>query len=329
MRPHYSREVDERICVNRDRDSRGRFKPGRSRGRRRRVSGYRRDGIRVRSYLRAREDGLLENPMSYGEIATVSGMTALGWVITDMLDRYIGTEPSSFTPNAGDVQVPNAASVLGMPSWGRILTQAGVGIVGFGFGGYMSRGGRGGLGAAALNGIGLGATVHLIGQLFNALMARAAGSANAATVNTSGFLARLYSGEISAQSTQFTSQAQAAAGTPAGNAVPGFAAVPGLAGLLGQPAPTGYGYPGLGQAAGFGYPGLGQTVVYNPVTQGTYAPAGTGLQVPAPPAGTVPGVPPAGSVPGRSGGGDCCPDQNSTSGDCGCLGMTPFEVMPD
>jgi hypothetical protein len=279
---------------------------------------------------------LLANPMSWGEIGTVSAMTAFGWIVTDMLDRYIGSEPSSFTPNAGDVQVPNAASVLGMPSWGRILTQAGIGVVGFGFGGYMSRGGRGGVGAAALNGIGLGAAVHLIGQLFNAMMARAAGSSSSALgTNPNGFLARLYSGEIAAQNAQFTTQAQAAGGTPAGNAVPGFAAVPGLSGPPGS----------LGAA-------LGQVAVYNPMTYNgvpmwappvfaynpqvangvPVAPGGAGANAFVPAVAANPGVmTPAPAIPTNA---PTPVAVQSSTGSCftdgaGLAGLNPFESFPD
>jgi hypothetical protein len=342
VRPHYSREVDERICTYRDRDSRGRFKGGRSR--RKLISGYRRkSGVRVSPYYRSREE-LLANPMSWGEIGTISAMTAVGWIVTDVIDRYMGTEAFGFNPNPGDVQVPNAASVLGMPSWGRILTQAGIGLVGFGFGGYLSRGGQGGLGAATLNGLGLGATVHLIGQVFNGLMARAAGSKTSAVGTTpSGTMSRLYSGEIAAQNAQYSAQTTAQANSPAGNAVPGFAAVPGMAG-----APVGLGYtPNYGQLGQGGY------TLYNPMNYGgvpSYAPGAYAMNpmtpnaypvtpfVPAAAGGTVPltpvqGIPLPTTPPATTGGGGCSssdgacwPDQKS--GGC-CLGMTPSDVFPD
>ena len=105
-------------------------------------------------------------------------------------------------------------------------------------GAECSKGGRGGLGSAALYGVGLGAGVHLVSQLVTAAMARWAGSKTSAQGTTpNGVLARLYSGEIAAQNSQFTVQTQAQAATPPGNARPGFAGPPPQYQQLGAPPP--------------------------------------------------------------------------------------------
>ena len=179
---------------------------------------------------------MLSNPISGGEVGVLVGVTALGFIVTDMLSRYLQTEPSGYTTTGGDVQVPNAASTVGMPSWVNIGAQALLSVVGFVGGGMASKGGKGGLGSAALYGIGLGAGTHLVAQAFTGLMARWGGSKTSATgTSPTGTLARLYSAEIAAQNAQYTAQTSAAAATPAGNAVPGFAGPP--EGQLAAPPP--------------------------------------------------------------------------------------------
>ena len=235
----YSREslaaMEERICRNVYRTAGGRFrKPKRRRAkrrvmaapkRRRRVSAHRRQGRRVKSYLRAGD--MISNPISGGEIGVLVGVTALGYLLTDVMSRFLQSEPSGFAPSGTDLAVPNAASVLGFPSWWNIGAQAGLSLVGFVAGAEVSKGGKGGMGSAALYGVGLGAGVHLVSQLFTAGMARWAGSKTSSQGTTpNGTLARLYSGEIAAQNSQFTVQTQAQAATPAGNARPGFAGPP-------------------------------------------------------------------------------------------------------
>lgn len=259
--------MEERICRNIERDSHGRFRKDGGRRRRRRVSAHRRGSKRIASYLRAGD--MLTNPIPGAEVGMLVGVTALGYILTDMMSRYFQTEPAGYTPTAGNVVVPNAASQVGMPSWTNIGAQAVLSIVGFVGGGMASKGGRGGLGSAALYGVGLGAGVHLVSQLFSGLMARWAGSktsagdTNTGGTLTPGTLTRLYSAEIAAQNAQYTAQASAAAATPPGSAVPGFAGPP--EGQLGQPTQQ----PGqLGQFWGqqpmMAYP---QAMAYQPQMQ--------------------------------------------------------------
>lgn len=368
VRPHYSREEypgqprnrygqfqegRERVCQNRQRDASGRFLPGSGGARRRRVSGYTRDGVRVRSYLRAAEDGQgfalanpIPNPMTAGEAVTIVLIAGGSYIIIDMLDRYLATEPSGFTPSGTDVQVPNAASVLGAPSWARLLTQVGITVVGFGGGAWAARNARAngeepGLGTAALIALGLGAGLHFVVQLWNTLMARAAGSHSAlqtnadgtqtpANVNTTGLLWRLYSGEIMGENSQYMAQQQASAASPPGKAVPGFVYGP-PEGQLGQPPvaqPAQPAQPRFQPTGRVGQP------AYPTYPTATAAPgvAPAPMPVVAPPPMAPPGVAPAPMpMPPAT---DCGPgweDPGRQTGNdgCGCLGMTPDQLFPE
>lgn len=369
VRPHWSREEypgqprnrygqfqegRERVCQNRRRDASGRFLPG-SGGRRRRVSGYTRDGVRVRSYLRAaEEDGgfalanPIPNPMTAGEATTIVLIAGGSYILIDMLDRYLATEPSGFTPSGTDVQVPNAASVLGAPSWARLLTQLGITVVGFGGGAWVARNARAngeepGLGTASLIALGLGAGLHLVVQLWNTLMARAAGSHSAlqtnadgtqtpANVNTSGFLWRLYSGEIMGENAQYMAQQQATAASPPGKAVPGFVYGP-PEGQLGQPpvahqpvaqpAQPRFQQP-VGRVGQPAYP------TYPTATAAAAAPQPAPVPVAPPPMAPQPMPAPVPSpVPENCGPGWEDPGRQTGADGCGCLGLTPDQLFPE
>jgi hypothetical protein len=216
--------------------------------RRSRVSGYTRNGVRVSSYLREEDmllnpiggAGFMDNPISGGEIATVFVTAGAGWIVTDMISRYLETYPVGTAAPTGKVfpdgtstasATSNATAILGMPSWTNILVQLGISVAGLGLGGYLGRGGQGGYGTAALNGLGVGAGLHLIGQLASALLARLAGSKTAANGSTpTGFLSRLYAPEIQVQYVQYATQTAAAAANPAATVTPGFAGLPGRLG---------------------------------------------------------------------------------------------------
>jgi hypothetical protein len=339
----------ERVCANRKRRKDGKFAPGRGSSRRRggakrrssgrrrtangrfakrrhRVKGYtatrRGKRVHVKRYLREEDlmnpiggnlDTLLENPITIGETWTLFAVAGAGWVVTDLVSRYLETSagaPVSPTldPSTGNVTLPNAVGSLGMPSWTNIFVQAGISVAALGVGGYLGKGG-GGLGVAALNGLGVGAGLHLIGQLATALMARMAGSKTSAQGTTpTGTLSRLYAGEIAAQNIQYAAATQAAASTPAGKVVPGFAGIPDVLGTLG--------------AAPVRIPQYGQPVFHR--QQPVNHPVAT-LGVPAP---YVP-APVTASGSGASAPWADPNDGSRNGSDCGCMGFTPYSTFPD
>lgn len=336
----------------RARNSLGQF-TGRS-ARRSRVRGYTRSGgIRVSSYLRE-EDllnpiggglGFMDNPISGGEIATVFVTAGAGWIVTDIISRYFETTSSSYTPSTGQTVLPNAVGILGMPSWWNIITQAGIAVAGLGLGGYLGRRGDGGYGVAALNGLGVGAGLHLIGQLFNALMARWAGSSSSAQGTTpTGTMSRLWSPEIAAQNAQYVALAAAQAATPPGTITPGFAGLPGRLGQAeyavynpsnpyGVPTQNGmamfnpsmpYGQPGpFNPSNPYGVPtqqvqAQAQPMLTQPVASAASAATGLmpGTIAPSGPSQSWPGSPSAGPGP-------------STDDGCGCMGFRPDTIFPD
>jgi hypothetical protein len=334
--------VRERVCANRKRLKNGKFAKGRTgsrrvsrrkKHRRSRVKGYtavrRGKRVRVRNYLREEDllanpiggglDGVLENPITIGETWTLFAVAGAGWVVTDLVSRYLETVPSGYTPSTGQQVLPNGIGQLGMPSWTNIFVQAGISVASLGLGGYMGKGG-GGIGVAALNGLGVGAGLHLIGQLFSALVAKMAGSATSATGTTpTGTLSRLYAGEIAAQYQQ--TQALATAGA-SGSVVPGFAGVPGVLGALVNPANP-YGVPSVqlpnGQYAAMFNPArpYGQPGSVNPAN-----PYGAPTQLTQPVAGSA--VPMAAPIQ-APGSGASMP----SSSDCGCMGFTPYSTFPE
>ena len=321
----------ERVCANRKRRKDGKFAKGTMRGgkrvsrrkkhRRSRVKGYtavrRGKRVRVRNYLREEDllqnpisgalDSVLENPITIGETWTLFAVAGAGWVVTDIVSRYLETTTTAPTnpPSVvnGQVVMYNGIGQLGMPSWTNILVQAGISVASLGAGGYMGRSG-GGIGVAALNGLGVGAGLHLIGQVFTALMARWAGSASGPQGSTpTGTLSRLYAAEIAAQYVQTQAAAVATAASPAAAVVPGFAGVPGVLGaIFTPPAPANpYGAPQqqlpAPQHAGFGRPY--QSQLTHPVARQAVAPVQA-------------------SAPGAS-----APSQD------GMLGMTPYSTFPE
>lgn len=96
--------------------------------------------------------GAMENPLSGGELALGLVTGGLGYVLTDVLDRFMATKKDD--PN-------NAALILSTPSVGRMAAQAGLTALPFAAAYFVKQP----MGRAALQGFGLGAGIHLVGQL--------------------------------------------------------------------------------------------------------------------------------------------------------------------
>ena len=285
--------------------------------------------------------GYMDNPISGGEVATVFVVAGGGWIVTDIISRFLETTSSSATAPANTTVLPNAVGILGMPSWTNILVQAGISVAGLGLGGYLGRGGSGGYGVAALNGLGVGAGLHLIGQLFSALMARMAGSKTSPNGTTpTGTMARLYAPEIAAQNAQYVALAAQQALNPPGTVSPGFAGLPGVLGRVGDAlinpvnpfgVPTGAnGQASFNPAAPFGQPGNvnpanpfgapNQAMLTSPVAgPAAVGPAAVAAAAVSAAAATGSGSP---ASYGANGSG-------SDSSGCGCMGFTPFTMFPD
>jgi len=247
------------------------------------------------------EGGALENPLSGGELALAFVTGGIGYALTDLLDRYLAT---SATPPAG---MPNAVAVMTAPGLTRILAQAGFTALPF-IGAYFV---KQPMGRAALQGLGLGAGIHLVGQLIKSyVMAKALKS------NDTG--KRLYGDAIAANMLS----AAAAGATGATGATGGATGATGgavhglpfglgapLLGLGGVSVPYGIGraparaYNDVGPRAGVG---VGQ---FAAPAGAPYAPT-TGV-VPLGPHGPTPGGPAPGA-PGGGGGGPCDPCAPST-----------------
>ena len=109
----------------------------------------------------------LENPLSGGELALAAGTAAVGYILTDFLDRYLAqrqyapatlpTGATTFSTAAGG-QISNT-----VPGMLRIAAQAGIAAAAFAGAHFVEKP----MGRAALQGAGLGALTHLLGQLFN------------------------------------------------------------------------------------------------------------------------------------------------------------------
>jgi hypothetical protein len=109
----------------------------------------------------------LENPLSGGELALAAGTAAVGYILTDFLDRYLAnaqyapaTLPAGATAfsTAAGGQISNT-----VPGMTRIFAQAGIAAAAFAGAHFVEKP----MGRAALQGAGLGALTHLLGQLFN------------------------------------------------------------------------------------------------------------------------------------------------------------------
>jgi len=247
------------------------------------------------------EDMGLSNPLSGGELALAFVTGGIGFALTDLLDRYLAT---SATPPAG---MPNAVAVMTAPGLTRILAQAGFAALPF-IGAYFV---KQPMGRAALQGLGLGAGIHLVGQLIKSYV-----MAKALKDNDTG--KRLYGDAIAAN--MLTAAAAGATGATGatGGATGATGGVHGLPFGLGAPllgiggvsVPYGVGrpparaYQDVGPRAGV--QGVGQAFA---PTGAPYAPT-TGV-LPLGPHGPTPGGPAPGA-PGGGGGGPCDPCAPST-----------------
>src|SRR5271166_2275583 len=243
------------------------------------------------------EEYALENPLSGGELALAFVTGGIGFAVTDLLDRYLAT---SATPPAN---LPNIAAIDSAPGITRILAQAGMTALPF-IGAYFV---KQPMGRAALQGFGLGAGIHLVGQLIKSyVMAKAL--ANNATGQ------RLYAEAIAANEAQ-AAGATGYTGATGAAALAAYQALAPAAGVSGLPfglgatmfrgGPMGPGryvvpqqmrrYVDRGPRAG-----VGQTAALAPSTA-TLAPAPSGT----PNLTNVPGgpAPAPGPMPGYGGGG--------------------------
>jgi|SRR5271166_464362 len=177
------------------------------------------------------EEYALENPLSGGELALAFVTGGIGFAVTDLLDRYLAT---SATPPAN---LPNIAAIDSAPGITRILAQAGMTALPF-IGAYFV---KQPMGRAALQGFGLGAGIHLVGQLIKSyVMAKAL--ANNATGQ------RLYAEAIAANQVATAAAGGTGATGATGAAVASaYSAVASAAGVSGLP--FGLGAPMLGIGA--------------------------------------------------------------------------------
>jgi hypothetical protein len=108
----------------------------------------------------------LENPLSGGELALAAGTAAVGYILTDFLDRYLAVKqylPTTAVAGAAGYSTTAPSPVNTVPGMLRIAAQAGLAAAAFAGAHFVEKP----MGRAALQGAGLGALTHLLGQLFN------------------------------------------------------------------------------------------------------------------------------------------------------------------
>ncbi len=104
----------------------------------------------------------LENPLSGGELALAFVAGSVGYLLSDVLDRYLATSSEA----AQQAKISNADAVNTPPGIMRVLAQAGVAALPL-IGAYFV---RSPMARASLQGAGLGSLFHLGGQLFKSYM---------------------------------------------------------------------------------------------------------------------------------------------------------------
>lgn len=104
----------------------------------------------------------LENPLSGGELALAFVTGSVGYLLTDVLDRYLATSADA----AQQAKISNVDAVNTPPGIMRVLAQAGVATLPL-IGAYFV---RSPMARASLQGAGLGALFHLGGQLFKSFV---------------------------------------------------------------------------------------------------------------------------------------------------------------
>ena len=262
----------------------------------------------------------MENPLSGGELGLAFVTGTVGFVLTDMLDRWLAAKELSGTPAVGTTAaaVPGTAlattgsftavrrlAALTKPGIWRILAQAGAAAVPLAGAYWVKQP----MGRAALQGAGLGALIHLGSSLVTHFVIAkwAGGSAPAA----GSMQASVAAGTLrsSRRTTPRTSRRRARparsstrAGTVAGSPR-GLAQRPGAPRALGTPRATGVGNCAPCNAAD-------PTSILNP------PPSGGGQQPPViqPPVIQPPVIQPV-VVPPPNGGG------NGTTGGIGLAGF--------
>lgn len=166
----------------------------------------------------------LENPMSGSELLLAAVTGTLGFAAADFLDRYLAQSelgPGGSSLATGQTGINADLAVLSKPGIMRILSQAGAAAAPLALAYYVKQP----AGRAALQGAGLGALVHLGGQLWNHYVMAKYFGASAPTAGTfTATVNAMYSPEMLADNA-----ANAATGGSAAALVP----------------PTGYSIAGL------------------------------------------------------------------------------------
>jgi len=135
----------------------------------------------------------LENPLSGGELALAGLTGAIGFVVGDMLDRYLAVRQyAPATVPTGATALAPAQAVATAPSMMRILAQAALAAAPLAGAYYTHRP----MAKAALQGLGLGVLFRLGGQLINQFIVTKYIAPGTGTVGT--FVGPLYQDETQA-----------------------------------------------------------------------------------------------------------------------------------
>jgi hypothetical protein len=133
-------------------------------GRRRKYSRKKKSVDTTNYYPHGMEYGL-ENPLSGGEMLLAGITGTLGYVLTDILDRLLANSELATTGSSsiasGQTAMDTPVAVLTKPGIWRVLAQAGAAAVPF-VGAYWA---KEPMLRAGLQGLGLGALIHLGGQV--------------------------------------------------------------------------------------------------------------------------------------------------------------------
>jgi hypothetical protein len=156
----------------------------------------------------------MENPLSGGELALAALTGAVGFVLADFLDRYLAVKQyiPATVPTGATAASSTSQAIDTKPSIMRIFAQAAIAAAPLA-GAYWA---KKPMLRAGLQGMGLGALIHLGGQLINHyVLAKLTASATAGTAL--GNLAQYYQQENQADTYASTSQL---AGFPQGLGAP-------------------------------------------------------------------------------------------------------------
>lgn len=103
--------------------------------------------------------GLMENPLSGGELALAFITGTIGFAATDLLDRYMATRSATDASSA-------AAAIAMAPDWTRIAAQGAAAVVPLGLAYLVKHP----MARATVQGFGLGAGFHLLGQIVKTIV---------------------------------------------------------------------------------------------------------------------------------------------------------------